>query len=130
MSQKRKINQEAFRMTPRQRRHRRVRGKVSGTPQRPRLNVFRSSLHIYAQIIDDTQGVTLAAAGSHEAALREQLVGEESTKTTAAIAVGKLVAERAKEKGVAQVAFDRGGNRYHGRVKALADAAREAGLDF
>jgi large subunit ribosomal protein L18 len=130
VSQKRKINQETFRMTPRQRRHRRVRGKVSGTPQRPRLNVFRSSLHIYAQIIDDTQGVTLAAAGSHEAALRGQFAGEESTKTAAAIAVGKLVAERAKEKGVEKVAFDRGGYKYHGRVKALADAAREAGLDF
>ena len=130
MSQKRKINQESFRMTPRQRRRRRVRGKVSGTPQRPRLNVFRSSLHIYAQVIDDTQGITLAAAGSHEAALREQFAGDESTKTAAAIAVGKLVAERAQEKGVEKVAFDRGGNRYHGRVKALADAAREAGLDF
>jgi large subunit ribosomal protein L18 len=103
---------------------------VSGTPQRPRLNVFRSSLHIYAQIIDDTQGITLAAAGSHEAALRGQVGDDEATKTTAAIAVGKLVAERAKEKGVEKVAFDRGGYKYHGRVKALADAAREAGLDF
>jgi large subunit ribosomal protein L18 len=130
VSKKRKINQDSFRMTSRQRRHRRVRGKVSGTPQRPRLNVFRSSLHIYAQVIDDTQGITLAAAGSHEAALRGQLAGDESNKTAAATAVGKLVAERAKEKGVEKVAFDRGGYQYHGRVKALADAAREAGLDF
>jgi large subunit ribosomal protein L18 len=126
----RKINTAQFRMTPRQRRHRRVRGKVSGTPLRPRLNVFRSSMHIYAQVIDDTQGVTLAAAGSHESAIRAQLGGDEATKTTAAIAVGKLVAERAKAAGIEKVAFDRGGYLYHGRVKALADAAREAGLDF
>ncbi|MCC6628909.1 MAG: 50S ribosomal protein L18 [Chloroflexi bacterium] len=117
-------------MTPRQRRQRRVRGKVSGTPLRPRLNVFRSSLHIYAQIIDDTEGVTLAAAGSHEPALRAQLSGDDTTKTTAAVAVGKLVAERAREKGIDKVVFDRAGYQYHGRIKALADAAREAGLDF
>lgn len=130
MPKRRKINRASFQLTPRQRRHRRVRGKVSGTPQRPRLNVFRSSLHIYAQVIDDTAGVTLAAAGSHEPALRAQLAGDDVTKTTAAIAVGKLVAERAKEKGITQVVFDRGGYLFHGRVKALADAAREAGLDF
>ena len=124
------MNTAVFRLTPRQRRHRRVRGKVSGTPQRPRLNVFRSAQHIYAQVIDDTQGITLAAAGSHEPELRGEVSGDEATKSTAAVAVGKLVAERAQAKGIRQVVFDRGGYLYHGRVKALADAAREAGLDF
>ena len=128
MPKRRAINQATFRMTPRQRRHRRVRGKVSGTPMRPRLNVFRSSVHIYAQVIDDTRGVTLAAAGSHEAALRGDLT--DGNKTQAAVAVGRLVAERARASGIAQVVFDRGGYLYHGRVKALADAAREAGLEF
>lgn len=129
MSKRRKINQANFRLTPRQRRHRRVRGRVEGTPVRPRLNVFRSSAHIYAQIIDDSQGVTLAAAGSHEPGVKGV---EESvkTKTDRAVAVGRLVAERALAKGVSQVVFDRGGYLYHGRVKALADAARAGGLDF
>lgn len=130
MPKRRHINRSAFSLKPRLRRHRRVRGKVSGTPLRPRLNVFRSSAHIYAQVIDDTLGITLAAAGSHEPELRGQLTGDDVTKTSAAVAVGKLVAERAKEKGVGKVVFDRGGYQYHGRVKALADAAREAGLDF
>ena len=129
MPRRRKMNQALFRLTPRQRRHRRVRGKVNGTEQRPRLNIFRSSAHIYAQIIDDTQGMTLAAAGSHEPALRDQLA-DEKTKTDAAVAVGRAVAERAREKGITMVVFDRGGYLYHGRVKALADAAREAGLEF
>jgi large subunit ribosomal protein L18 len=126
----RRLNQTAFRLTPRQRRHRRVRGKVSGTPLRPRLNVFRSSAHIYAQVIDDTQGMTLASAGSHEPALREQQGDDGRTKTDAAVAVGRLIAERAREQGVIRVVFDRGGYLYHGRIKALADAAREAGLEF
>jgi large subunit ribosomal protein L18 len=124
------LNQAVFRLTPRQRRHRRVRGKVIGTELQPRLNVFRSSAHIYAQVIDDAQGVTLAAAGSHEPALREQLGGDDTTKTDAATAVGRLVAERARAHGVVKVVFDRGGYLYHGRVKALAEAAREAGLEF
>ena len=113
--------------TPRQRRQRRVRKKVSGTPGRPRLAVFRSNRHISAQIIDDTLGHTLAAASSLETDVRAG--GSTSTKV-AASAVGALIAERAKAAGVTAVVFDRGGNRYHGRVASLADAAREAGLDF
>ena len=114
------------RLTPRERRHRRVRARVIGTAERPRLNVFRSLSHIYAQVIDDSQGHTLAAAGSLESDLKSQ----EGTKTDQAKAVGRLVAERARAAGVTQVVFDRGGWKYHGRIKALADAAREAGLDF
>jgi large subunit ribosomal protein L18 len=106
-------------------RHRRVRNKVHGTPQRPRLCVFRSLKGIYAQIIDDVEGHTVAHASSHE------VDGEAATpKTTASAAVGKLVAERAVAAGVTSVVFDRGGYRFHGRVKALADAAREGGLVF
>lgn len=107
----------------RQRRHRRIRVALSGTSQRPRLNVFRSLQHIYAQVIDDTTGTTLAAAST----LGANVSG---TKTDRAKAVGKAIAERAKEKGVTTVVFDRGGYLYHGRIKALADAAREGGLDF
>jgi large subunit ribosomal protein L18 len=117
-------------LTPRQRRHRRVRAKVSGTPQRPRLNVFRSSVHIYAQVIDDERGHTIAAAGSHEPDLRARHAESHMTKTEKAVAVGQLVAERAKAAGITQVVFDRGGFLYHGRIKALADAAREGGLEF
>ena len=108
----------------RRRRHRRIRGKVSGTAERPRLAVARSNMRIYAQIIDDDRGHTLAAAGSHEAALRDL------PKGAAAAEVGKLLAERARAAGVEQVVFDRGGYRYHGRVQALADGAREGGLRF
>ena len=114
------------RLTPRDRRHRRVRARVIGTPQRPRLNVFRSLNHIYAQVIDDSIGHTLAAAGTLDADLK----GQVGTKMDDAKAVGRLVAERARAAGVTRVVFDRGGWQYHGRVKALADAAREAGLDF
>jgi len=114
------------RLTPRDRRHRRVRARVIGTAARPRLNVFRSLSHIYAQVIDDTAGHTLAAAGSLEGDLR----GQEGTKVDQAKAVGRLVAERARAAGITQVVFDRGGWKYHGRIKALADAAREAGLEF
>jgi large subunit ribosomal protein L18 len=106
------------------RRHRRIRGRVTGTAERPRLAVARSNLRIYAQVIDDTRGHTLAAAGSVEADLRGL------TKAEAAQAVGRLVAERARAAGIDTVVFDRGGYKYHGRVKALADAAREAGLTF
>ncbi len=113
-------------LSSRAKRHRRVRAKVQGTPQRPRLNVFRSLQHIYAQVIDDTAGHTLAAAGS----LDKELRTADGTKTDDAKAVGRLLAERAQAAGVKQVVFDRGGYQYHGRVKALADAAREAGLDF
>jgi large subunit ribosomal protein L18 len=108
----------------RRRRHRRVRGRVVGTAERPRLSVARSNKRIYAQVIDDDRGHTLAAAGSHEADLRALSKGE------AAAHVGRLVAERAARAGVGRVVFDRGGYKYHGRVKALADGAREGGLEF
>lgn len=111
----------------RARRHRRVRKKLSGTPERPRLAVFRSNRHVVAQVIDDTSGRTLAAASSLEASVR---AAGPTGNRSAATAVGKLVAERAKAAGVSQVAFDRGGFMYHGRVAAVADAAREAGLEF
>ncbi|MGI9623782.1 MAG: 50S ribosomal protein L18 [Acidimicrobiales bacterium] len=107
------------------RRHNRVRRKVSGTPDRPRLAVFRSNKHITAQLIDDEAGHTLVSASSVESDLRESGAGVE-----VAVKVGTLVGERAKEAGVSDVVFDRGGFRYHGRVAAVADAAREAGLKF
>jgi large subunit ribosomal protein L18 len=116
------------RLTPRQVRHRRVRKRVYGTPERLRLNVFRSSAHIYAQIIDDTAGHTLAAASSIEQELRESLTGK--SKVEKSQAVGELIARRAREAGITRVVFDRGGYRYHGRVKAVAEAAREGGLEF
>lgn len=109
------------------RRHRRVRKKVAGTTVRPRLAVFRSNKHLVAQVIDDSTGKTIAAASSLESAIRS--AGSTGNKTAAA-AVGTLVAERAKAVGVSKVVFDRGGNIYHGRVAAAADAAREAGLEF
>lgn len=112
----------------RERRHQRVRLSVHGTPNRPRLNVFRSVEEIYAQIIDDEKGITLAAASSIDHDIREKVA--KLTKTEQAKAVGDLVAKRAIDKGIKQVVFDRGGFRYIGRVKALADAARQAGLDF
>jgi large subunit ribosomal protein L18 len=111
-----------------QRRHRRVRKDVNGSTGRPRLAVFRSHQHIYAQIIDDVEQHTVAAASSLEPELKSKLSG--GGNITAAAEVGKLVAERAKAKGIETVVFDRGGNLYHGRVQALADAAREAGLNF
>ncbi len=116
------------RVEGRARRHRRIRRVVRGTAARPRLVVFRSLKHIYAQIVDDEGGVTLAAAGSRAAALRSDL--RSGGNIAAAKAVGTLVAQKAKERGVATVVFDRGGYKYHGRVKALADAARAAGLAF
>ena len=116
-----KINKKAMRMH----RHVRVRGKISGTPERPRLNVFRSEKNIYAQIIDDVAGNTLVAASS----LDKEIEGNGGNKA-AARAVGKLVAERAKAKGIDVVVFDRGGYLYHGRVAELAEGAREGGLEF
>ena len=107
-------------------RHARLRKKVSGTAERPRLAVYRSLKHVYAQVVDDERGVTLAAASSLESELRTGESGR--TKTATSRAVGELVARRAIEKGIKLVVFDRGGNKYHGRVKALADAAREGGL--
>jgi len=112
----------------RQRRHYRLRRRVTGTPERPRLAVFRSLKHIYAQIIDDADGRTVAAASTMDAGLKGQL--KTGGDLEAAKAVGKLIAERGKEKGVSRVVFDRGGFAYHGRVATLADAAREAGLEF
>ncbi|HIK56627.1 MAG TPA: 50S ribosomal protein L18 [Synechococcales cyanobacterium M55_K2018_004] len=110
------------------RRHGRIRRKVSGTPERPRLAVFRSRQHIYAQLIDDTSHSTLVAASTLDPELRAGL--SSGANCDASSQVGKLIAQRAMEKGITQVVFDRGGNLFHGRVKALADAAREGGLDF
>ena len=109
--------------------HRRIRRKLSGTPQRPRLAVFRSVAHIYAQVIDDTEGKTIVSASSVGKGGKGAASGS-GGNVTAATAIGKLVAERAREKGIKSVVFDRGGYVYHGRVKALADAARAAGLEF
>ena len=105
--------------------HARIRRKLRGTSERPRLAVFRSVAHIYAQVIDDAEGKTLVSASSVDKAAKTK-----GGNVAAAKAIGKLVAERAKEKGITRVVFDRGGYLYHGRVKALADAAREAGLEF
>ena len=105
--------------------HKRIRLKLRGTTERPRLAVFRSVAHIYAQVIDDSKGVTLVSASSVDKGAKTN-----GGNVAAAKAIGKLVAERAKEKGVKQVVFDRGGYAFHGRVKALADAARAAGLEF
>ena len=114
----------------RARRHFRLRKKVSGTPARPRLVVTRSSRHITAQVVDDLAGHTLASASTLDVSIRSVTPGERGDKTAQAKKVGELVAARAKEKGVASVVFDRGGNAYRGRVAALADAARESGLTF
>ena len=110
------------------RKHVRVRKKISGTAARPRLDVFRSLSHIYAQIIDDEKGVTLVAASTLDKAIKDKI--EFGGNVEAAKEVGKLVAEKALEVGITEVVFDRGGYPYHGRVKALADSAREAGLKF
>ena len=116
-----KVNKNAMRLH----RHVRVRGKISGTPERPRLNVFRSNANIYAQIIDDVNGVTLVSANTLEKEFEGATGNIESAKK-----VGALVAERAKAKGIEEVVFDRGGYIFHGRVAALAEGAREAGLKF
>jgi large subunit ribosomal protein L18 len=110
----------------RKKRHARVRAKLSGTAARPRLNVFRSNKHIYAQVIDDMSGVTLASAST----LDKELTLESTSNLEAAKLIGELVAKRAVEKGISSVVFDRGGYLYHGRIQALADAARENGLQF
>ncbi|WP_416197355.1 MAG: 50S ribosomal protein L18 [Sporanaerobacter sp.] len=112
----------------RQNRHQKVRQKINGTPERPRLNVYRSSSHIYAQVIDDTIGHTIVSASTLDKELKGKL--ESTSNKEAAKAVGELVAKRALEKGIEEVVFDRGGYIYHGRVKELAEAAREAGLKF
>lgn len=116
------------RIKARKRRHRRVRKKVFGTPQRPRLVVFRSNMHIYAQIVDDTVGKTLASASTTEKECRKGLKHGNNTK--AAEVVGQTIAKRAVARDIKSILFDRGGYRYHGRIKALADGARQAGLIF
>ena len=120
------MTQTATRGAARRKRHDRIRLHLAGTDVRPRLAVFRSLNHIYAQVIDDTSGKTLAAASTVE----KELKGSSKTKSEEAAVVGKLIAERAKSAGVERVVFDRAGFRYHGRIKSLADAARDAGLDF
>jgi large subunit ribosomal protein L18 len=120
------MTQVASRGAARRKRHDRIRLNMAGTEARPRLAVFRSLNHIYAQVIDDASGRTLAAASTVE----KELKGTKTTKSEEAAKVGALVAERAKAAGVERVVFDRAGFRYHGRIKSLADAAREAGLDF
>ena len=120
------MTQVATRGAARRKRHERIRLTLAGSAERPRLAVFRSNSHIYAQVIDDASGRTLATASTVEKELR----GSKQTKTEEAAVVGRLVAERAKSAGVEHVVFDRAGFRYHGRIKSLADAAREAGLDF
>src|ERR1051325_1792299 len=110
----------------RYRRHLRVRKRVAGTPERPRLVVFRSSKHIYAQLVDDTKGVTLVGAADRSAGVPAEGKG----KTARSFALGQLIARKGKEKGITKVVFDRGGYQYHGRVKAVADGARKGGLEF
>ena len=106
-----------------------MRKRISGTPERPRLSVYRSEKHIYAQIIDDTKGVTLVAVSTVEEELRDKL-NQKTWNVQAAKEVGKIIAERATAKGIKEIVFDRGGYKYHGRIKALADSARESGLKF
>jgi large subunit ribosomal protein L18 len=119
---------ETDRRKARLRRHRRVRKRVVGTKDRPRVNVFRSLAHIYAQVIDDSRGETLVSASTIDREVEPKLKG--LSKTERAGVVGKILAERALEKGITEVVFDRGGYKYHGRVRALAEAAREGGLKF
>lgn len=112
----------------RKKRHMRTRQKLTGTPERPRLNVYRSLEHIYAQVIDDTVGNTIVSASTLDKEIKEKV--DNTSNKEAAKLVGELVAKRAQEKGISQVIFDRGGHIYHGRIKELADGAREAGLKF
>jgi large subunit ribosomal protein L18 len=112
----------------RERRHRRVRRHISGTAERPRLNVFRSLTHIYGQVIDDVAGHTLVSASTVDPEIRDMVGGKE--KSEQARIVGEVLARRAQEKGIKKIVFDRGGWAYHGRIKALADGARSAGLEF
>ncbi|MDM8523426.1 50S ribosomal protein L18 [Desulfococcaceae bacterium HSG8] len=122
------MGSQNLRKQARLKRKKRIRKKLLGTPERPRLSVFRSARHIYAQIIDDTDGRTIVAASSLESTVKEQ--PEFKSKVAVAGFIGKLIAERASEKGLKKIVFDRNGFLYHGRVKAVSDGAREAGLDF
>ncbi|NLZ43481.1 MAG: 50S ribosomal protein L18 [Clostridia bacterium] len=123
------MSAQISRKEARAKRHLRLRKKVTGTAERPRLSVYKSLRHIYAQIIDDTAGKTLLSASTLEPAIREK-VGKDSGNVAGAKVVGEIIAERALAKGIKKVVFDRGGHLYHGRVAALAEAAREKGLDF
>jgi large subunit ribosomal protein L18 len=118
------INRKALRI----KRQRRIRKHVQGTLERPRLAVYRSNLHLSVQLIDDVQGITLAAASTQEAELKKE--HPTGANIASAVSLGKVIAKRAQEKGIQAIVFDRGGNLYHGRIKALADAAREGGLNF
>ncbi len=122
------MRRRADRTALRQQRHLRIRRRMAGAPERPRLSVFRSLNHIYAQIVDDRRGMTVAAASTLDASIRPGL--DKLKKTESGKLVGKLIAERALAQGIKRVVFDRGGYLYHGRVKAVADAAREGGLEF
>ncbi len=122
----RSIHQIKTQLHRRYRRHLRVRKKIAGTPERPRLVVFRSSKHIYAQLVDDTRGVTLIGASDRTEGIQPEAKG----KTGKSFALGHLIAVKAKAKGIVRVVFDRGGYQYHGRVKAVADGARKGGLEF
>jgi large subunit ribosomal protein L18 len=122
------MDKQLSRRELRQKRHQRVRTKVRGVPDRPRLSIFRSLHHVYAQVIDDVAGRTLASASSTDEDLRKN--HKSGSSAAAAAAVGKTIAQRAREKGIESVVFDRGGFPYHGRIKAVAEAAREAGLKF
>jgi large subunit ribosomal protein L18 len=122
----RSIHQIKTQVHRRYRRHLRVRKKIAGTPERPRLVVFRSSKHIYAQLVDDTRGVTLIGASDRTEGVQPEAKG----KTGKSFALGQLIAVKAKAKGIVRVVFDRGGYQYHGRVKAVADGARKGGLEF
>ncbi len=119
-----------IRQLSRERRHRSVRQHVKGAPDRPRLSVFRSLKHTYAQLIDDERGTTIVSASTLSDDVRKELGNGSHTKTDASKAVGKVLARLAQEKGIKKIRFDRGGYLYHGRVRALADAAREGGLEF
>ena len=121
---------ETKRNATRQKVHDRIRRKIRGTSERPRLNVYRSLNHIYVQIVDDYAGTTVVSASTAEGKKPEKGAKKTGGNVASAKAIGKLIAERAQEKGVKKVVFDRGGYLYHGRIKALADAAREAGLEF
>ena len=123
-----RMAKQKSRAEARKRRHHRVRKHISGTSERPRLNVFRSLSEIYVQVINDEEGITLAAASSIDRELRPNMNGK--SKTDQAVIVGEAIAERAKAQGISTVVFDRGGYRYIGRVKALADSARKGGLEF
>lgn len=124
------MNKQKFIQGQRLRRRNHVRRKVRGTPERPRLTVFRSVKHIYAQIVDDISGVTLAAAGTWGKDMQQKLGMKHGGNVKAATEIGKMLGEAAKAKGIEAVTFDRGHYKYHGRVKALADAVREAGVAF